>query len=300
MVGRVVKGADGVPGVPVTIHRVTQDSSGVVAQLRSDPSGTFRFTLPPVDTTAGFAVFFATADYQAVRYFGAPLHRDEPRTDYRVVVYDTTSEAAAAQSIRTVRRDLVMLPTSDGGWEVNEVVRLRNTGDRTLVSASGMPTWGFHIPAAATDFEAGEGEAQGGEVSRMGDRVLVLASLVPGDRELFVRYRLPGDAERELSVAGPADTLNVFVRQPAAPLTVQGATRTQEVEAQGERFMQYGALGLAEGASLRVSWSGTGPPVDPIVAAVALTLLLLAGGSWAALRGRRAPPSRAPAGAAAR
>ena len=74
--GRVETGA-GVADVAVTpLHRVTRDSAGAVSASRLGLRRLFPSTLPPADT-AGFTVFFATAEYQGVRYFGPPL-RESP------------------------------------------------------------------------------------------------------------------------------------------------------------------------------------------------------------------------------
>ena len=77
--GRVEKDSAGVADVAVMLHRVTRDSAGAVSASRSGPGGAFSFTLPPADT-AGFTVFFATAEYQGVRYFGPPLHSGDSRS----------------------------------------------------------------------------------------------------------------------------------------------------------------------------------------------------------------------------
>ncbi|HEX6068856.1 MAG TPA: hypothetical protein VFZ18_03515, partial [Longimicrobiaceae bacterium] len=205
--GTVRLGDQPVPSVPVTLHRVTPNESGPLGQQVSGADGSFRFALPPTDT-ADFEVFFATAEYATVRYFGEPIHRGAAVVDYAVEVYDTASALPGA--IRVARRDVVLLPEAQGGWEANEIIRLHNGADRTLVSAGGMPTWEMMLPPGITDFQAGEGDLTAAEVSRMGDRVLVLAPLIPGDRELFLRYRIPESLELAvLEIGAPTDTMNV-------------------------------------------------------------------------------------------
>lgn len=284
--GRVVRDGTGIAGVAVELHRVTPDASGVVDRSATGADGTFEFRLPPVDTV-GFTVFFATAEHGSVRHFGRPLHPSDPKVDYVVEVYDTTS--APQTPVRLARRDLVFLPQSDGSWEVNEILRLHNAGERTVVSGSGTPTATVDLPPAAADFQAGDGDAPTDQVRRMGDRVLLLMPILPGDREIFLRYRLPArPASAEVGARSPADSVNVFVRQPAPSLTVQGLSPVEMVDVEGERFLRYAGAGGEPGAVV-VAWAApSAPPVDPVVAALAVTVTVLLVGGAAAYRNRAA------------
>src|SRR5690606_22853948 len=117
---------------------------------------------------------------------------------------------------------------------------------------------------------------------------LHVTPVTPGTREAFISYRLPsGPAESTLQIGEPTDTLNVFVRQPSHLTAISGLTTTRRVSAEGEEFLQYSGLGLQPGGAVTFSWSrGQGPPVDPVITAVVLTVLLLAIGTFAALRNR--------------
>jgi hypothetical protein len=284
--GRVTLADRGVSGVEVELHRVTQATSGVIDRITTDADGRFRFTLPPLDTT-GFTVYFATAEHGSVRYFGRPIHPGEDPGDYRVAVFDTTSAPTAAP--RVSRRDLVLISQQDGSWEVNEIVRLLNPGTRTVVSASGMPTAEVDLPGGATAFEAGDGEDPAELVQRMGDRVLLLLPLIPGERELFFRYRLPARPSRtELAMRAPADTMNVFVRQPAPRLTVDGLRPSEIIQVEGERFLQYSSPESGPAGTISIQWQSGGPPVSPVSAAVALTAVVLLAGGVMAFRNRSA------------
>jgi len=291
LVGRVLKEGTPIGGAVVTLHQVTPRSSGVVSRQETAAEGRFRFALPPRDTSR-FTVFFTTVDYQSVRYFGMPVHPGEVTPDYTVEVFDTTSSLPGAISL--ARRDLILLPEAEGGWTVNEVVRIVNRGRKTLVSSRGMPTWQFPIPDGAVEFQAGEGEGDASGVQLMGSRVLVTGSLIPGARELLLRYRLPASLKRaDLPLPTAADTLNVFVRQPSPEVTVAGLASTRTVEFENERFVQYGGTALRTGTVVRIAWTRGGLPVHPALAGVAAALLVLAAGSWAAYRNRN-DASRAP------
>jgi hypothetical protein len=285
--GRVVKDGAPVAGVAITLHRVTSTVSGELETRSTGPDGGFEFRLPRADT-ASFSVFFATAEYQAVRYFGRPLHPDEVAGEYLVEVHDTAT--ALADPVRIARRDLVLLPEQAGGWEVNEIVRIRNPSSQTLVSRSGMPAWEFRIPAAAVDFEAGEGEVLADEVRRMGDRVLLLTPLIPGERELFLRYRIPASERRiALPSDGGVDTINVFVRQPSPVVTVEGLQTTEVLTAGQERFLRYGGADFEPGSTVALAWKAPAtPPVSPNAAAIGVTVIVLLFGLAAARRSRAA------------
>jgi hypothetical protein len=285
--GQIVLEGAGVSGVEVELHRVTMATSGVIDRITSDASGSFSFRLPPIEEGT-FTVVFATAEFHTVRYFGRTLHPNDEPGDYRIEVYDTTSSPAAP--VRIARRDMVLLPQQDGSWEVNEIVRLLNPGRQTVVSGSGMPTVQVDIPERASAFEAGDGDTPADQVQRMGDRVLLLIPLLPGEREIFFRYRLPArPATTTLALGTVPDTMNLFVRQPSPRLTVEGLLPTELLQVEGERFLQYTTREGTPRSEITMRWHGSsGPPVSPVTAAVALTIVVLIGGGVAAYRNRAA------------
>ena len=299
--GRVVRGGQGVPGAAVTLHRVTRDTSGAVANARAGVDGAFSVALPPpppraAGDTSGFIVFFATADVDGVRYFGPPVHAGDARSAYEITAFDTTSAKAAVDSLRIARRDVAMIPTDGGGWEIGEVVRVENRAGRTLVPAGGKPVVGFAVPAEISAFEVGEGEVRPDEVARVGDRVWLTSPFPPGTREIFLRYVIPPTVA-ELAVRGgyPTDTLNVFVRKPGPAVTVQGLSGPSDFQAEGQVFSRYSAYRLDRAARVTVEWHVPMPsPVDPRIAAVALAALVLGAGAWAALRRGGTPPGGDP------
>lgn len=283
--GRVILDGEPVIDVPVTLHRVTPEESGPVGTDRTGADGAFQFTLPEPEGEA-FEVFFATAEYLSVRYFGPAVHGGVMPEQYAVAVHDTTSSLPGA--IRVTRRDIVLLPEPQGGWEANEVVQLQNTADRTLVSSDAMPTWEMRLPAGVTDFHAGEGEVSAAEVMLMGDRVLLLSPIQPGVRELFLRYRVPVELEAlALAVDTPTDTLHLFLGQPSIPVEMSGLVTTNVIEVQGERFVRYGAADLDAGDQVGMQWEApASPPLPPEIAAVIAAAVVLLGGSVLAMRTR--------------
>ena len=281
--GTVVLEGSPVASVPVTLHRVTADTSGVIGSTTTDASGGFTFELPP-PARGSFTVFFATAEHRSVRYFGEPVHPGDNPDSYLVELRDTTS---AGDALRISRRDIVLIPHADGGWEVNEVVRLMNTGTRTVVSAGGMPTWEMGLPAGAGEFEAGAGDLPTDQVRRMGDRMLLLAPVLPGEREIFLRYRMPPAGSADLPVGTAMDSINFFVQQPAPGLTIAGVRPVDMITVEGQRFVQMSAAGLAADSVLRMRWKGGSAPIDPVWAGVGASLLFVLVGAGAAVRNSR-------------
>ena len=293
--GRVVKDGRGAPGVAVQLHRVTRDSRGQIDSAVSGADGRFRVALPPVDSAAGFTVFFATAVADGVRYFGPAVHPEDPSAGYDITVYDTTSSAAMADSVRVVRRDVFLIPGMDGTMEVGEIVRLRNTARRTLVPDQ-KPVVSLQLPPGSESFEAGEGDRAdsvrtgGGGMVRMGDRAWLTQPLIPGERELIFRYRLPAKVKRLPVALGRAtDTLNVYVRRPGPDVKARGLGDGVAFEAEGVQFTRYAATGLRADARAALDWRGPQPPpVDPRWAALAIAGAILAGGTVLSARRRRA------------
>jgi hypothetical protein len=290
--GEVVRAGEGVPGLPVQLHRVTRESAGVVAETVTGPGGAFRVDVPPADTGT-FSVFFATALADGVRYFGPAVHPGDSAEGYRVVVYDTTSAAGTADSLRVSRRDVFLMPGTRGGWEVAEMVRVLNPSGRTLVAREGAPVFGMDVPEGITDFEAGEaGTADGtpagsAEVVLMGGRVLATVPITPGERDFFFRYRLAsGKRSMALPVDRATDTLLMYVRQPGPQVHVEGLGEGRLMEAGGERFVRFSGTDLPAAAAVSMRWRNTAEsPLDPrLVAGLLVGLILLGGGAFALRR----------------
>jgi hypothetical protein len=295
LAGRVVKGGVPVPGAPVELHRVTRDTSGMIARTESGADGVFTLPLPPADT-GGFNVVFATAMVEGVRYFGPALHPGDPGTGYEVVAYDTTSAKGAIDSLRVSRRDVILVAGQSGGWEIAEIVRVQNPLTRTVVGEGGKPVFGLPIPSGATDFQTDDptmsesSEERPRDLLLMGGRVVATVPLTPGGRDFFFRYRVPpGTKTLALPLSGRTDTLALYVRQPAPGVSVQGLPKGEPFEAEGEQFLRYTGTALAPDARVSVRWRGHGgAPVDPRLAAGLATAIVLAAGAWFALRRRPA------------
>ncbi|MDQ3388445.1 MAG: hypothetical protein M3483_02955 [Gemmatimonadota bacterium] len=279
----------GVEGVAVQLHRVTQDSAGVVAETTTGSDGLFSLRVPPPPDSARFNVVFATATYHGVRYFGAPLHAEASFDGYTVELQDTVLVAEGEAPIRVARRDIILLPEPDGAAEVNEIVRLSNPQTRTLVAAGGGTLWEFRIPPEAAAFEVGEGSVTPESIQRMGERVFLTGTFQPGERELLIRYRLPRGAGRTvLPLAAGTDSLNLFVRQPSPGLRVAALEAPESMAVEAETFLHFRGTRLERTPEIVLEWDRPTPaPFDPRYAAVGVAaLVLFFGAVFAARRSR--------------
>jgi hypothetical protein len=286
--GRVLLDGRAQGGAEVALHRVTRDTAGVVGRQRSAPDGSFSFRLPARDPD-DFQVFFTTVDHLGVRHFGPAVHPGEVPERYEVQLHDTVRVAAGTVSpARVVQRDLIVMQDERGGWEVNEIVRLENPRERTLVGDPGQAVAEFHVPTAIEDFSVGEPDDDTGDLLRMGERVLLVSPLLPGTREVFVRYRIPASpGSITLPLQGSVGSVNLFVRQPSAELTVRGLEPAGLIQAEGERFLRFSGPG---GGAVELAWSAPRlPVVSPTTVGVVALALLLAVGLFFALRRPRPP-----------
>lgn len=290
--GTVIFDGASAPGIPVELHHITNEGAGMAAQGVSDDSGRFRFTLEP-NPTATTNVFFVTAEKSGIRYFGSPIHSGAALPeDYQVTVFDTAS--TAPQAIRVPVRDVFLTALPDGAWEVNDWIRISNENQVSIVARPGGPSFQFRIPEEATDFEVGEGSILPDEVARMEDRVMLMTPVTPGTRDLLIRYRLPPRPTRaSFPIGEPTDTMNLYVLQPSHLSEVVGLPRLSAIPYEGDEYLRYSGNDLAPATRVDVAWSGSlASPVNPIIAAVVVSILLLATGAVLATR-NRSPQIRA-------
>ena len=112
---------------------------------------------------------------------GEPLHPSDSAGSYVLAIHDTASVGSpAAPPIALARRNVLLLPRPEGGWEVDELISVSNRGDRTVVSTGGMPTWQYSLPGDASSFELGDSQVSAEDVRLMGTRVLLTSPLTPG------------------------------------------------------------------------------------------------------------------------
>lgn len=284
---RVEKDGAALPGAEVRLHRVTQDTAGAIATGATDAAGSHRFELPP-PRAEGFTVYFVTAEHQGVRYFGPPVHPGEVPARYAIEVFDTAWVESGSPAIRLGRRDVIVVPGTNGTAEVDEILRIENTSRRTLTAAPGGHALSLPLPAGVAAFQVGEGMIAPEVVQRVGDRIFLTGSLTPGAHELFVRYRLdPRARSLPLPVAPGTDSVNVFVRLPDGGLRVADLGTPATVQVENETFLRFSGGSLGERGAVQLQWGGAAvPPMDPRHAAAGVTALILLAGAAFAVRAR--------------
>lgn len=282
--GRVVRpGKDGMIVVPhswVTLHRVASDSSGPVDSVRTDGAGNYSIRYTPFGTDAAY---FASSMFGGVAYFTAPL----PATDAggiagEITVFDTTSSPV---HIRTRGRHLVVSVSSVTGQRtIVEVFELSNDSTLTAVAGkSGHATWSTALPPNAANFEVGQSDISGPAVQFRDGRVLVFASISPGQRQLAFSYSLPAsDFPLTVPVRDSVDVFEVLLEDPGATVTGGGITERPSVPLEGRTFRRFMGEDVPSGATLTIdAGAPTGPAknrwvvVPAVVAAAVMGFALL-------------------------
>ncbi len=287
-------GRDSIPvrNTRVILHRVARAAQGPIDSLTTDAAGRFRFRFR-ADTSA---VYLVSARYGGIEYFSPPVHLNPARPDtlIRVLVSDTSSAAPLELEARHL---VIAAPGEDGSRTVLDLSILRNAGDRTRVgSDSSTPTWTAPLPRGSIGLDVGQGDYSPDAVARRGDRLVLLAPVAPGEKQVIVQYALPsGLTEVRLPIEDSVGTVNVLLAERAATVSGAGLAPADTEVIEGRTYRRW-AGAVKAGSVVLVKLPG--PPITArwalpaLVAAVALGLLA------AAARLFRAGRSGAGAGAA--
>lgn len=286
--GRVVRGQEDSLGVGlavVVLHLVTPDTAGEIDTTRADVRGSFAFDLPSVpDPLVGGEVYFASVDHDGILYFGPPVHEagqlDGP---YLIEVHDTAVAPREGSSLPLRVRYLVLEP-GDQGWVVTDVFQVENPGERTLVAADDGIVWSYPLPPGIVELDVGGDDAAPDAVEASDGVLRVSAPVAPGMRQFMLRYRL-GQPLLDLPLPGPVEVVELLVREPGPPLSVQGLMVNRPVEMEpGVTYRRYSGLDL-EDARVRVLPGTESDPFPVEWLAVVLALVLTGGALWALNRG---------------
>ncbi|MDB4882672.1 MAG: hypothetical protein JWL95_1438 [Gemmatimonadetes bacterium] len=276
--GRVVRpslqGEVPVPGVMVTIHRVSTDSSGPVDSIRTDASG--RYHLQVRRWGSPDAVYFAASVYRGIAYFSAPLRAAVVTGDEgEIVVFDTTSRPVPL----TVQGHhyVIGAPRPTGLRDIVEVYEVSND---TVVTAVGRDSltavWSAPLPKGATGFTASAGDVAASSLRLRDGRVVLLAPFGPGVKQLSFTYALgPSAFPLVIALDRPNAILELLVEEPGAQvrgasLRSQGAASTQ-----GRTFKRFLAQNAPVGDEVRIDVpSSAADARSTVVIALAVGLVL--------------------------
>lgn len=292
--GRLRVGEEFADSGSVVLHRVSGFFTGAVDSTKIGPGGAFELRVPETPVPGGGDVYFASARWDDVVYFGPAIAEPpEPGAAYVIQAYPA-AEAEVAPPVR-VRNIFLERADPGPGWRAMDLFEVRNATGTTLVAGPSGATWSYPLPPGAVDFVVGESDLSPGAASFSAGRVSVSAALRPGESVYLFRYRLPGDVLR-IPLEGPTASLELLIREPAGELSVQGLAAAEPVELEGGTYRRFAGRDLAP-ATIVARRGAAAEPVSsiPLLAAV-LTLVLAVTGAFVMARlqsRRRLPPAAA-------
>jgi hypothetical protein len=286
--GRVLSGRAGRPlaGAHVVLHEVSMGGDGrPIDSTRTDARGRYTLTISRPDSTALYVV---SSLHAGIAYFSEPVPpgRSTPVALHPLYVYDTSS---AGPAVRVARRVVTVAKLKrDGSRDVLELVELDNPGPATRVAADTLrPTWAGAIPAAAIQFQVGQGDVSARAVTLRGDSVAVFGPIPPGEhKQLSYAYVLPATARRvDLPIDQPVEEVDLLLEDTAAVVRAARVDSLGIEPIEGRRFARYRTPALSAGASLAIAFSDRPLTADALVPfVVGLAALALAVGFVVALR----------------
>ncbi len=282
-------------GRTVIAHRLSAQAQGAVDSVRSDAAGRFRFRIADPESAT---VYVVSTRYAGIGYFSEPFTREarDGADAIALAVFDTASTGAP---LAVAIRHIVVPQADSAGWRrVLDLIQLHNPDVTTRVGAdSAAPVWRGRVPDGVVQPEVGEGEIPASAVRFEGDRVLLLAAVPPGPKQLVLTYRLaPGARQLRVPVDQPTARFEVLLEDRDATATSELAA-DEPLTLEGRRFTHFTASGLAAGASPTIRFARPRSGGVPVAIIVVATAAALAAG--AVIQWRRRGAALAPADAAA-
>lgn len=273
--GRVLLGDAPLFDVWVLLHEVSEDNAGQIDSVRTDREGAFRFSLPTVPDPGGRSeIYFASVRHAGIVYFGPAVDRGvQLDSTYTIQAYDTVAAPEGGAQLPLTARYIILEQEAEG-WLVTDLFQIRNDGTRTIVTDSAGATWRHPLPDGASGVRIGAGEVEP-EAARVqeGD-VLLSMPLSPGERQVVLRYALADLDGVRFPFGFDTDETEVYVREPAPPLEVDGLPALESVEmSPGVDYRRYGGS-MPAGAGMTVTElaEASGLPVQGLAVLLALSL----------------------------
>jgi len=286
--GRVLYGPAGRPlaRTRVVLHQVSMGGDGrPIDSTSTDAQGRYTLTIRRPDSTAMYVV---SSWHAGIAYFSEPVvpSRSTSVPLRALYVYDTSS---AGPAVRVARRLVTVAKLKrDGSRDVLELLELENPGPATRVAADTLrPTWAGAIPAAAIQFQVGQGDLSARAVTLRGDSVAVFGPIPPGERkQLSYAYVLPATARRvDLPIDQPTAEVDLLLEDTAAVVRAARLDSLGVERIEGRRFARYRTPALGAGAQLAIAFSDRPLAPEALVPfVVGLAALALAVGFVVALR----------------
>jgi hypothetical protein len=252
MIDAVLRGLLTVSGAPadtgtVVIHRVTPEEAGDIDSVTVRGDGSFSVSLPNLPIPGSGEVFLASARFDGVLYAGPPIS-DPTQLDSLYTIRAYFAELAPAEGVvfPVLRRE-VWIDEGPIGWQVTDVLELRNPGNSTLIAeAEDGVVWRYPLPQGAI----GGRILQVGPVvgpARIEGAVLTASNpVVPAENYYIVQYDLES-IEMEIPLPGETGLIQLLVREPGPAIRVEGLARQPSEEMDvGVSFMRWAGQSLRD------------------------------------------------------
>ena len=262
------------------LHRITpEDDQGELASVVVDPDGFFLLQLPNLPVP-GTDTFLVTTRYDGILYYGPPI-RTPAQLDSLYVVQAFPAEAAPESGIRFPIA-LLEITVEEGprGWLVTEAFIVRNDSGVTYVpSGAGGTVWQYPLPAGALAPRVVERGPAEGPVGFEDGRIVARNPILPGPMNYFMVEYDVESLEIDFEMPGEVQAAQIFVREPAPSILVNGMTPIEPVEDGGTSYLRWVAQGIRDQmVQVRIG-EDTGPGTG-VWFSITLALLLVAGGIW--------------------
>ncbi|HVH10385.1 MAG TPA: hypothetical protein VM736_11360 [Gemmatimonadales bacterium] len=283
------------------LHRVSMGGEGhPIDSTHTDASGRYVLRVAATDSTALYVV---SSWYAGIAYFSEPVVPSQQTAAqlHALYVYDTSSAGPAVELARRVVT--VARSKRDGSRDILELLELENPGRTTRVAPdSTRPAWAGSVPAAALQFQVGQGDVSPQTVTLRGDSVAVFGPLPPRERkQLSYTYVLPATAhELRLPIDQPTAELDLLLEDTTAVVRAAQLESLRIETIGGRRFARYRAASVAAGAPFVIAFRETRfVPESLVPLVVSVAALVLAAGLVVALRrrplvARASPPPARP------
>lgn len=311
--GRAVNGTAGgsVPAnMPITLHVIDGDAGRMATyDATTDDRGEFAFE--GVSPQPGGS-YVLVMDYADMRY-NTLLEAADLTEPAELTVYEITRDISV---IEVERQAMIIADVDAASREIHvlEVVRLGNTGDRTLLpeltnitNPADINFLRFSLPAGASELDV-QSTLPGGDIIPMGTGFAVTAPVLPGGHQIAYTYKFPYQDDAvafnqrliqgagEYQVLAPVSLAQIGVSplEPKPRIDVDGTPylvwEDRDIPPRRGVVLEFSQLpqpGLATRIARSAADGDLWLAVIPVALAAALTLLLLYG--W--LRGPRAAPA---------
>ncbi len=285
-------GSKAVAGQEVVLHRLNQETEDLTLEAVTDAQGNFEFNGL---VTASYYKYYLTSHYGGADYFSERVGFTENETvrDVRLNVYDTTT----SDKDISVDIDHILVDVGDGLMVVNEIMVVRNSGDRAYIGSKEIEpgkkeTIRFSLPPGATELRLNEG-LEKGAIVRTPDGFSYTSAVPPGMRNMTYVYQLSFDSRQfnfSRRLLYKTEKLFLLVLNTKAKVDIRGLQAQGLVTLDNRRYWSFKGEKLKSGDTFRLSFtdlrSGNSSPLLMWAAVVAMLGVVGTLASYSLLRGR--------------